>query len=81
MFRTIFKNREEIKEKYRLEVYRSVQRKKQKVGVFDKLEKVLVEWLHQAPPLKLAISGLIICEKREKLVKTCKIALTLQMAG
>lgn len=69
--RTILKNREEINEKYRLG---GVQRKKQKVGKFDKLEKVLVEWLHQARALKLPISGPIICEKARKIAEGLQIA-------
>ncbi|XP_045496574.1 tigger transposable element-derived protein 4-like [Colias croceus] len=69
--RTILKNREEIKEKYRLG---GVQRKKQKVGKFDKLEKVLVEWFHQARALKLPISGPIICEKARKIAECLQIA-------
>lgn len=69
--RTILKNREDIKEKYRLG---GVQRKKQKVGKFDKLEKVLVEWLHQARALKLPISGPIICEKARKIAESLQIA-------
>lgn len=50
-----------------------VQRKKQKVGKFDKLEKVLVEWLHQARALKLPISGPIICEKARKIAEGLQI--------
>ncbi|CAH0713248.1 unnamed protein product, partial [Brenthis ino] len=68
--RTILKNRVEIKEKYRLG---GVQRKKQKIGKFDKLEKVLVEWLHQARALKLPISGPIICEKARKIAESLHI--------
>lgn len=40
---------------------------------FDKLEKVLVEWLHQARALKLPISGHIICEKARKIAESLHI--------
>ncbi|CAK1556035.1 unnamed protein product [Leptosia nina] len=68
--RTIIKKRGEIKEKYKLG---SAQRKKHKVGKFDKLEKVLVEWIHQTRALKLPINGPIICEKARIIANGLKI--------
>ncbi|CAK1601261.1 unnamed protein product [Parnassius mnemosyne] len=68
--RTILNNRQEINEKYRLG---GGKRKKQKVGKFDQLEKVLVEWLHQSRALKLPISGPILCEKARKIGESLQI--------
>ncbi|XP_048006503.1 tigger transposable element-derived protein 4-like [Leguminivora glycinivorella] len=68
--RTIIKKRDDIKEKSRLG---GVKRNKLKVGKFEKLENVLVEWLHQARALNLPISGPILCEKARKIAENLQI--------
>lgn len=68
--RTLVKNRHEIEEKYKSG---GVQRKKHKVGKFDKLEKILIKWFHQTRAANLPISGPIICDKARKIAEELKI--------
>lgn len=68
--RTILKNREEIIEKYKLG---GVRRKKLKTGKFARLEKVLIEWFHQARASKLPLNGRILCNKAREIAERLQI--------
>ncbi|KAK9882828.1 hypothetical protein WA026_023441 [Henosepilachna vigintioctopunctata] len=62
----MLKNREDVKAKYRLG---GVQRKEVMVENSDKLERVLLGWVHQARASKVPISWPIICEKARKIAE------------
>lgn len=50
-----------------------MKRKKLKVGKFDKLEQLLVDWLHQTRALKIQISDPILSEKAREIAKGLQI--------
>lgn len=68
--RAILRDRHEIEEQCKSE---GEKRKKMEVGQFEKLEKVLAQWLYQARAINLPISNTILCENAHKIAKSLHI--------